>query len=111
MAIKKSSGKSLQVVKSAISQFLRSSPVLPGELEELYQSGLLPTVQELGATTPLQIYLAEKIYECLWWMRRYENQKRATLIQSMARLLDSAGFSIGVTTFKPGRWGRSTPTA
>ena len=64
---------------------------------EVYQRGLLATIQELGATTPLQIYLAEKIYECLWWMRRYENQKRATLIHSMAGLLDPNHFSKAVS--------------
>jgi len=61
--------------------------VLPGESEDIYNEGLVATVQELGATTPLQIYLAEKIYECLWWMRRYENQKRAALIYEMARII------------------------
>ena len=25
-----------------------------------------PTITELGAVTPLQIYLAEKIFDCLW---------------------------------------------
>jgi hypothetical protein len=73
------------------------TPVLPGESMEVYQRGLLATIQELGATTPLQIYLAEKIYECLWWMRRYENQKRAMLIHSMAGLLDPNHFSKAVS--------------
>lgn len=97
MSSKKSHGKAVQVHPSAISQVLGSSPVLPGESQELYQQGLLATVKELDATTPLQIYLAEKIYECLWWMRRYENQKRATLIQTMARMLDIGSFAIEVT--------------
>jgi hypothetical protein len=70
---------------------LGNSAVLLGESEEVYEKGLLSTVQELGALTPLQIYLAEKIYECLWWMRRYENQKRATLIRKMAQILAPAG--------------------
>ena len=60
----KSSDKS-QRIASPISQVLGTVSVLPGESEEIYHEGLVATVQELGATTPLQIYLAEKIYECL----------------------------------------------
>jgi len=89
MSEKKTSSKAIQVAASSITQLVGVAPVLPGESEAVYQQGLLATVQELGATTPLQIYLAEKIYECLWWMRRYENQKRATLIRSMATTLNS----------------------
>ena len=94
---KKSSNKVVQVVSSPITQILGSTPVLPGESQEIYQQGLVATIQELGATTPLQIYLAEKIYECLWWMRRYENQKRATLIHSMAGILETDKYAGGIT--------------
>ena len=66
-----------------------SSPVLVGESSEEYQQALAQTLKELNAATPLQIYLAEKIFECLWWMRRYEDQKRTTLIRSMCERLDS----------------------
>lgn len=97
MSNKQTSGKSLKVASSSVSEVLGITPVLPGESMEVYQRGLLATIQELGATTPLQIYLAEKIYECLWWMRRYENQKRATLIHSMAGLLDPNHFSKAVS--------------
>ena len=97
MSNKQISGKSLKVASSSVSEVLGITPVLPGESMEVYQRGLLATIQELGATTPLQIYLAEKIYECLWWMRRYENQKRATLIHSMAGLLDPNHFSKAVS--------------
>ena len=97
MTTRKPSAKSVKAVSSPISQILGSSPVLPGESEAIYQQGLIATVQELGATTPLQIYLAEKIYECLWWMRRYENQKRATLIRKMAQILAPSGAGSEVT--------------
>ena len=93
MSVKKSTSESLQLATSAISQLVGVSQVLPGESEAVYQQGLFATVQELGAVTPLQIYLVEKIYECLWWMRRYENQKRATLIRSMATTLNSSRVS------------------
>ncbi len=88
MSAKKRTSKSLQVATTSISQLVGASQVLPGESEAVYQQGLVATVQELGAVTPLQIYLAEKIYECLWWMRRYENQKRATVIRGMATTLN-----------------------
>ena len=35
----------------------------------------------------MQIYLAEKIFQCLWWMRRYELQKQASIVNSMVDLL------------------------
>ena len=97
MASRKPPVKSVKTVPSPIAQVLGGSPVLPGESEAVYQKGLIATVQELGATTPLQIYLAEKIYECLWWMRRYENQQRATLIRKMAQILAPSGAGSEVT--------------
>lgn len=85
------------MISSPIKQILGSTPVLPGESQEVYQQGLVATIQELGASTPLQIYLVEKIYECLWWIRRYENQKRATLIHSMAGILETDKYARGVS--------------
>ena len=38
---------------------------------------------ELGADKPLQSYLVESIYDCLWWIRRYEEQKRIALVNDM----------------------------
>ena len=94
---KKSSDKAVQVISSPITQILGSRPALPSESQEVYQKGLLATIQELCASTPLQVYLAEKIYECLWWMRRYENQKRSTLIHSMAVILETDKYARGVS--------------
>lgn len=65
-----------------------SAPVLPGESSQLYAEGLSATLRELDAKTPLQIYLAEKIFDCLWWMRRYEAQKRLTLVRGMCDQLE-----------------------
>lgn len=94
---KKSSETGVQFIASAITQILGSKPALPGESQEVYQQGLVATIQELRASTPLQVYLAEKIYECLWWIRRYENQKRATLIHSMAVILETDKYARGVS--------------
>ena len=88
MSTKPVINKSTKLVSPSISSLLGVVQVMPCESEEVYRVGLLATIEELGAQTPLQVYLAEKIFECLWWMRRYETQKRAALIHEMARLLD-----------------------
>ena len=61
--------------------------ILPGESAEMYSRGLQSTVDELGAKTELQVYLAEKIFQCIWWMRRYETQKHSSIIDAMVREL------------------------
>ena len=72
---------------SQISQIFGHIKLLPSESESDYHAGLDGTIKELGATTQLQIYLAEKIFQCLWWMRRYEIQKQAALVNGMVDLL------------------------
>jgi hypothetical protein len=67
-----------------ISEMLGVTPILPGESEESYNAGLAAVIEELGAKTTLQVYIAEKIHDCLWWIRRYEDQKRVTIIAEMA---------------------------
>lgn len=62
-------------------------PTLPGESAEEYRNGLQSVIEELEAKTAMQVYLAEKIFECLWWLRRYEQQKRAILAREMGRIL------------------------
>lgn len=66
-----------------ISEVLGVDPLLPGEPAAEYQQGLQDLIAELGAKSILQVYLAEKIYDCLWWIRRYEEQKRTTIIAEM----------------------------
>lgn len=73
--------------KSEISKLLGAKPVLPGENAEEYATGLGALIAELDAKTVLQIYLAEKIYDCLWWIRRYEAQKRMVMIAQMAEIV------------------------
>ncbi len=58
-------------------------PILPGESNAVYKNGLEATVKELGATTELQIFMAEKIFQCIWWMRRYETQKQSVILEGM----------------------------
>lgn len=71
-------------VTPSLSRVLGITFTLPGESIERYQASLEALIKELGATTVLQVYLAEKIHECLWWIHRYEAQKRATVIVEMA---------------------------
>jgi hypothetical protein len=80
-----SNGKVTQ--KSDISTLLGVKPVLPGENSEEYAAGLAALIAELDAKTVLQSYLAEKIYDCLWWIRRYEAQKRVVMIAMMAEIV------------------------
>ncbi len=71
---------------SQISQIFGPIKLLPGESEAIYRTGLAGTINELGASTHLQIYLAEKIFQCLWWMRRYEVQKQSSMVNAMVKL-------------------------
>lgn len=48
---------------SQISQIFGPIKLLPGESEAVYRAGLAGMINELGATTHLQIYLAEKIFQ------------------------------------------------
>jgi hypothetical protein len=84
----------VQPVKSPsqISNALGASQILPGESAEKYYHGLASTIDELGAKSMLQIYAAEKIFQCLWWMRRYETQKRSSIIKVMAKELTESPY-------------------
>lgn len=99
---------------SPISSLVSGSPVLIGESADVYAQALATTIQELSATTPLQIYLAEKIFDCLWWLRRYEQQKRKTLIRSMCEQLEPQKYVSDMNPYKEGWFralegGRLTP--
>ena len=72
---------------SQVSSAVGAYQILPGESAQKYHHGLASTIEELGAKTMMQIYIAEKIFQCLWWMRRYETQKRSSIIKEMAKAL------------------------
>jgi len=82
----KPNNESLTEIPTApsIGELLGVTPILPGESEASYTAGLNAVIEELDAKTTLQVYLAEKIYDCLWWIRRYEDQKRISIIAEMA---------------------------
>lgn len=58
----KQTGATSKVAKAAGVRW----SILPGESAEMYSRGLQSTVDELGAKTELQVYLAEKIFQCIW---------------------------------------------
>jgi len=76
----------------SIGELLGVTPILPGESEASYTAGLNAVIEELDAKTTLQVYVAEKIYDCLWWIRRYEDQKRITIIAEMAKLMRTPAY-------------------
>jgi hypothetical protein len=80
----------------SVTQLLGVQATLPGESADQYKASLASLVSELQATTVLQVYLAEKIHECLWWIRRYEAQKRNTVVAEMAAITN-VSFSADVT--------------
>ena len=79
-------------VAPSLTKALGVVPILPGEPADFFQTSLDTLIDELGARSVLQVYLAEKIHDCLWWIRRYEEQKRTTVIAEMAYLADQGGY-------------------
>ena len=78
---------------SKISQIVGGSFILPGESAQQFHKAYAEALVELGAQTQLQIYLAEQIFHSMWWIRRYELQKRASLISEMVKILRSPGLA------------------
>lgn len=79
---------------SSVLEIVGSTPLLPGESVEKYAQARALIIDELGAKTVLQVYLADKILECFWWMSRYEEQKRLLIANAMVDRL--SGFSVSV---------------
>jgi len=56
----------------SITDILGSKAVLPGESIDEYKKARRLIIKELVAKSPMQLYLAEKMLDGLWWMRRYD---------------------------------------
>ena len=78
---------------SKISQIVGGNFILPGENAQQFHKAYAQALVELGAHTQLQIYLAEQIFHSMWWIRRYELQKRASLISEMVKILRNPGLA------------------
>lgn len=83
-----------------------TSHLLPGESAAEYKEGLEATIAELGSKTPLQTYLAEKIFDCVWWIRRHETQKHQIVVSSMhAQLTRGLNNPPARALLEAGKWG------
>lgn len=80
------------ISQAALGKRLGAKFVVPGESGNQYYLGLASTIEALGAKSQMEVYLAEKIFTCIWSMNRYEIQKRASLIAEMVKALQD-GFS------------------
>ena len=60
-----------------------SAVVIEGESQAEYDRGRKTTIQELAATSPLEIYLAEKMFDCLWWIRRLDSIRVSVIQKGM----------------------------
>ena len=94
---------------SKISQIVGGKFILPGENAQQFHQAYAAALVELGAQTQLQIYLAEQIFHSMWWIRRYELQKRASLISEMVKILRNPGLAelLGLDLtelLEAGRW-------
>jgi hypothetical protein len=85
----KPSSSRTRSIEAAISDFtVSASPVLPGQSAEQYQTGLESLITELQAKTPMQVYLAQKMFDCMWWLRTYDMAKHLAIADAMISVLD-----------------------
>ena len=73
--------------EGAISAVLNACRVLATESIEDYKSTLSALIHEMGADTPLKVYLIENIHECILWIRRYRTQKHNAILKVVANSL------------------------
>lgn len=75
-----------------ISQIVGSQPpLMPGESADQYQEALRALIDELGASTPMQIYLAQRMLDCLWDARNYDAAIRTIVANKMLEILMPSG--------------------
>ncbi len=76
-------------IEAVLSDFTASaSPVLPGQSPEQYQAGLQSLITELQAQTPMQVYVAQKMFDCMWWLRTYDMAKHCAIAESMISIIE-----------------------
>lgn len=71
--------------------------VLPGESAEDYEQGLNNTLTQMDAKTHMQRHLAHAIFDCTWWIRRYERDRISTIVVAMAKCINAPGPSMGLS--------------
>jgi len=50
--------------------------MLPGESQDEYSQGLAELQTELQASTLFETYLVQKMFDCVWWVRRVRSDAR-----------------------------------
>ena len=80
-----SRGRSIEAVLSDYTASV--SPVMPGQSQEQYQDGLQSLITELNADTPMQVYLAQKMFDCMWWLRSYDLANHSAIAEAMISIL------------------------
>jgi hypothetical protein len=83
----KPSSSRARSIETVLSDFTSASPVLPGQSLEQYQTGLQSLIAELQAQTPMQVYLAQKMFDCMWWLRSYDLAKHSVIAETMISIL------------------------
>ena len=79
--------------KSPASQHLKTlagstAVVIKGESQQEYDQGREATIRDLGAQSPLEVYLAEKMFDCLWWIRRLDVMRVDVIRDGMVQAID-----------------------
>lgn len=85
-------------------------PIMPGESSQEYEQGVQSLINELQAETPMQVYMAQKMFDCIWWIRQYEILKRGIILNEMFDVLTSADRRTGksqlalLESLRAGEW-------
>lgn len=79
--------------KSPTSQHLKTltgstAVVIKGESQQEYDQGREATIRDIGAQSPLEVYLAEKMFDCSWWIRPLDAMRVDVIRDGMVQALD-----------------------
>jgi hypothetical protein len=84
----KTSSSRVRSIEAVLSDYTASaSPVMPGQSQEQYQDGLQSLITELNADTPMQVSLAQKMFDCMWWLRSYDLANHSAIAEAMISIL------------------------
>ena len=83
-----SRGNEVPICSTITKMVGREIRLFPGENRAAYREGLAQAITEFGATTSLQVYLVEKIYEGLRWLDRLQSQRTGILMNRVVMILD-----------------------
>lgn len=89
----KATGTELLQGAASIAQIVGAQPALfPGQSRQAYEQGVTSLIVELQAKGPMQIYLAQKMFDCMWWIRQYETVKQGIIVNDMLDVLTGNDF-------------------